>query len=247
MARIIDRFLHFFYTTYEILKIYYKDWFSMVYNNIAITVSYYAALVLMYLILVTLAGSFRAAVSKLFGDDTAEQLGFLSLNPLVHADLVGMFALLLLKIGWGKRVPVDPDRIQGRTRWLKLPIVMLSGMVVYIACAVIGVLALAYLKAPMQVFPGGTGVAISTPLTILLEFFVFLCIFLSLVELVVNGVYLCMLFIFCSNEYIVQNYLTTSWVLPLIIFVAFGSKIELALYSFITYLAKLVATFFFGA
>ena len=219
----------------------------MVYNDIALTVSYYAALILMYLVLVTAVGYFRALIAKWFGDDTPEQYGFLSLNPLVHADMMGLLALLLLNVGWGRRVPINPDRIQGTARWLKLPIVMFSGMVTYIFFAVVGVVALAYLKTPAQVFSGNAGAIVSTPLTMLLELFIFLCIFLSLMELVINGVYLCMLFVFGSNEYVMQHYLTAAWVLPLIIFVAFGGRIELALYSFITYLAKLVSTFFFGA
>jgi len=219
----------------------------MVYNNIALTVSYYAALILMYLVLVTSVGYFRAVIAKWFGDDTSEQLGFLTLNPLVHADPMGLLALLLLNVGWGRRVPINPDRIQGSARWLKLPLVMFSGMVTYIFFAVVGVVALAYLKTPAQVFTVNAGAAVSTPLTMLLELFVFLCIFLSLMELVINGVYLCMLFVFGSNEYVMQHYLTAAWVLPLLIFVAFGGRIEFALYSFITYVAKLISTFFFGA
>jgi hypothetical protein len=219
----------------------------MVYNNIALTVSYYASLILMYLVLVALVGFFQSAIAKCFGDDTPEQLGFLTLNPLVHADIMGMIALIFLNVGWGRRIPINPDRIHGSYRWLKLPIVMFSGMVTYIFFAVVGVVALAYVKTPAQVFSGNTGVVISTPLTMLLELFILLCVFLSLMELVINGVYLCMLFIFGSNEYVAQHYLTAAWVLPLIIFVFWGGKIELALYHFITYLAKLVATFFFGA
>jgi hypothetical protein len=52
----------------------------MVYNNIALTVSYYASLILMYLVLVALVGFFQSAIAKCFGDDTPEQLGFLTLN-----------------------------------------------------------------------------------------------------------------------------------------------------------------------
>lgn len=54
------------------------------------------------------------------GDDTAEQLGRITLNPLSHLDLVGSFlvpvALHLLSsgllFGWAKPVPIDPRKFR---------------------------------------------------------------------------------------------------------------------------------------
>ncbi|MBK7862303.1 MAG: site-2 protease family protein [Archangiaceae bacterium] len=50
--------------------------------------------------------------ARRLGDDTAEQQGRLTLNPFVHADLVGTFLLPLFNIpfGWAKPVPVNPAR-----------------------------------------------------------------------------------------------------------------------------------------
>ena len=42
----------------------------------------------------------HAWVAKLFGDDTAEQAGRLSLNPLVHLDLMGLAMVVLLGFGY---------------------------------------------------------------------------------------------------------------------------------------------------
>jgi Zn-dependent protease len=49
-----------------------------------------------------------------FGDDTAERLGRLTLNPLAHADPIGTFLLPLLNVpfGWAKPVPVNPGRFR---------------------------------------------------------------------------------------------------------------------------------------
>lgn len=52
----------------------------------------------------------HALAAKLLGDDTAERQGRLTLNPLVHIDPFGMFAMLLIGFGWGKPVPVNPAR-----------------------------------------------------------------------------------------------------------------------------------------
>ncbi len=52
------------------------------------------------------------------GDDTAARAGRLSLNPFVHADLVGtiIFPLLGVPFGWAKPVPVDPRRFRPGVR-----------------------------------------------------------------------------------------------------------------------------------
>jgi len=56
----------------------------------------------------------HAASAKALGDDTAERLGRLSLNPLEHIDPIGTLILPLLGIpfGWAKPVPVNPLRFR---------------------------------------------------------------------------------------------------------------------------------------
>lgn len=59
------------------------------------------------------------------GDDTAAQLGRLTMNPLAHIDAVGLLFLALVGFGWGKPVPVNESRLTNK-RWGPL-IVSLSG------------------------------------------------------------------------------------------------------------------------
>jgi Zn-dependent protease len=56
----------------------------------------------------------HAASAKLLGDDTAERMGRLSLNPLDHIDPIGTLILPLLGIpfGWAKPVPINPARFR---------------------------------------------------------------------------------------------------------------------------------------
>ncbi|HOX40905.1 MAG TPA: site-2 protease family protein [bacterium] len=42
------------------------------------------------------------------GDDTAKYMGRLTINPLAHLDPTGTIMLLLVGIGWGKPVPINP-------------------------------------------------------------------------------------------------------------------------------------------
>lgn len=50
------------------------------------------------------------------GDDTAKRKGRMSLDPLVHYDLIGTTMILIGGMGWGKPVPVDPGRMRN-PRW----------------------------------------------------------------------------------------------------------------------------------
>ena len=47
-----------------------------------------------FLLLFTWRGFFQALLAKLMGDSTAEEDGFLTLNPIAHVDLVGLLTIL---------------------------------------------------------------------------------------------------------------------------------------------------------
>ena len=60
--------------------------------------------VLALLMALTIHEFSHAMFATRLGDTTAKELGRLSLNPLVHLDPVGTFALLFIGLGWGKPV-----------------------------------------------------------------------------------------------------------------------------------------------
>lgn len=49
------------------------------------------------------------------GDDTAERMGRLTLNPLKHLDPLGTIVMLAVGFGWAKPVPFDPYAVTRRT------------------------------------------------------------------------------------------------------------------------------------
>lgn len=49
----------------------------------------------------------HALMATLLGDDTAKRNGRLTLNPLAHVDLLGLFCLIVFRIGWANPVPMD--------------------------------------------------------------------------------------------------------------------------------------------
>lgn len=58
----------------------------------------------------------HAWAAKKLGDDTAEKMGRLSLNPFVHLDKLGSAMLILLGFGFAKPVPVNPMRFRNQEK-----------------------------------------------------------------------------------------------------------------------------------
>jgi len=50
----------------------------------------------------------HAFAAKCFGDDTAEKLGRLTLNPIAHIDPMGLLMVVLVGFGFAKPVPTNP-------------------------------------------------------------------------------------------------------------------------------------------
>ena len=68
----------------------------------------------------------HAWTAKMFGDDTAERAGRLTLNPLSHLDPYGSLMLILVGFGWAKPVPVNMYALRRNSRIAPL-LVSLSG------------------------------------------------------------------------------------------------------------------------
>ena len=52
----------------------------------------------------------HAYVAKLYGDDTAERAGRLTLNPLSHIDPMGLLMVVFVGFGYARPVPTDPRK-----------------------------------------------------------------------------------------------------------------------------------------
>lgn len=65
-------------------------------------------LILALVIVITVHEFTHAWVANYFGDPTAKLQGRVTLNPLAHLDPIGTLMIFLIRIGWGKPVPVNP-------------------------------------------------------------------------------------------------------------------------------------------
>lgn len=59
------------------------------------------------LICITLHELSHGYAAYLLGDPTAKRMGRLTLNPIMHIDIMGLVMMALFKFGWAKPVPID--------------------------------------------------------------------------------------------------------------------------------------------
>ena len=55
----------------------------------------------------------HAASAKLLGDDTAQRMGRLNINPIAHIDPIGLLMVVLVGFGYAKPVPTNPNNYTG--------------------------------------------------------------------------------------------------------------------------------------
>lgn len=213
----------------------------MNYYTFALYATYYVALVLSYMMLVSLAGYARTWITNLMGDSSAKDQGFLTLNPAVHVDLFGLILLLLLGIGWGRQIPMNPNNIYGRFRWLKVSIAMMSGVLVYLLFALAGIIGLSVLLSPA----GHAAAATAGPSAItIFDLFIQLSIFLAAIELVINSVLLFLMAMTHYNDEIIRYSFYIILIVPIAIFFLYGTEIQMLLSKGIYWFAKLIMTLF---
>lgn len=108
---------------------------SLLFSTPMLALAWIAALI----IALTLHEFAHALVGKLRGDDTAERMGRLTLNPLSHLDPVGFLMLIALGFGWARPVPYDPHNLRG-TKYDEV-IIAFAGPITNLLLAVLGGLA----------------------------------------------------------------------------------------------------------
>lgn len=60
----------------------------------------------------------HARMAYAWGDPTAKHAGRLTLNPIAHLDPLGLLMLWLVRFGWAKPVPVNPNNFRDRRKGL---------------------------------------------------------------------------------------------------------------------------------
>lgn len=217
-------------------------------------------LLLAYCLVITVSQVFKAWVARTLGDPTATQQGFSSWNPLDHADFVGVACLLVLGLGWGRRVPITREYISGPWRMAKILLAYFSDVFAYIMLGIGSVLALTL------IFEGSTlGLGAHDAMSDILNFHtlqalhpslsstkialglvalstLFMSIMLGSIQVVING------FNYLVDRY--YNQIVTSgmpvfvwWILPTIVMIMSIGFIQWFMVSAILKLSALSAQF----
>ena len=214
---------------------------------------------LAYLIVITFANVFRAWVAKKMGDDTGEQMGFLTLNPLVHIDPIGIICLVVFYFGWGRLVPINQFNIHEPWRRVKMAIVYLSDVVAYLVLGLIGIVALValfdvhildivrYMVLTHNVsylllahtYPAVSSLVVSVGFIIFA--LIYLSIILSMLNFIIN-ISNYVLFILTERFANIGMYAgTITILLPIILILFFSGLLRLLAVNFIAYVGHAIA------
>lgn len=108
------------------------------------------ALVIAYVISVTIVGFGQAWTATRAGDDTPQEAGFLTFNPLVHVDLFGFICTILIGFGWGRMIPFHPQSIKGKHHMWRVLAVYLSQPLISLILALVALIMNVFLVGPQS-------------------------------------------------------------------------------------------------
>jgi len=214
---------------------------------------------LAYLIAVTLAGCFRAWVAKKMGDSTGENMGFLTLNPLVHIDPLGILFLILFYFGWGRRVPINPFNITSPSRTIKLVFAYLSdtiahfflalcGLVLLVATFDVHVLDIArYMILTRNVshlyiahlYPNASSLTVS--LAFIVVALIYLNFILGVLDLIINACSIIMLLVLERSPHYARYNTYITVFLPILLILFFSEPLRFLAVNFISYAGYTIA------
>ncbi|MXZ12803.1 MAG: site-2 protease family protein [Candidatus Dadabacteria bacterium] len=141
--------------------------------------SFFIILVPVILFSLTIHEYAHALVAYRLGDDTAKRQGRLSLNPLVHLDLLGTLLLFIVHFGWAKPVPVDPRNFRNPKKDMLL--VALAGPVSNILTAIAAAVILKAVFENFAAIPPGSGVDVAVRM---LVWFIYIGIVLAVFNMI---------------------------------------------------------------
>ena len=154
--------------------------------------------ILVLLIAFTVHEFAHAWTANYFGDDTPRLFGRLSLNPIVHLDVVGSLLLIIAGFGWAKPVPINPYNLQKRSS-SALMWVSLAGPLSNLGMAILGALPLRFGLVPLTSTSSGV---LPTP-----AMFLFAFMYINLTLLLFNLIPIAPL----DGEKIAEYFFPPSW------------------------------------
>jgi hypothetical protein len=100
-----------------------------------------------YITVSTIPAAIRSRLAAYWGDDTSEQFGLSSFNPVYHIDVVGLSILLVssvwgVPLGWGQATFNNPFSITKPHATLKKIVIYFSDVFMHFCLALVGIICL---------------------------------------------------------------------------------------------------------
>ena len=108
-----------------------------------------AAAVIPAYICITFHEICHGCVAYMLGDNTARDMGRLSLNPFRHLDVMGLMFMVIFHFGWAKPVPVNAGNFENPKKGMALTALagpLSSLLLAVVAMALYGVLFIPFIK-----------------------------------------------------------------------------------------------------
>ncbi len=93
---------------------------------LVVVISFFSVFAILFLVF-PFREFMRAWVAKQLGDDTAEDCGRLTMNPLAHIDPMGALCMCLCCIGWSKPSPININRCRKVSQRKAVVLVSMTG------------------------------------------------------------------------------------------------------------------------
>lgn len=207
----------------------------------------FVTLLLAYFFSMIFVGFAQAFFAKKMGDDTAERHGFLSLDPNVYIDWVGLVCLLVFQFGWGRTVPISRYNFHGRYGSFWFSCVYLFNVFAHIFLAIVAaILAVTVVKSSLVAVVTGHAVPlIDESSTALALRMVFVCILqlnilLAMIRIIFNVVDLIFVFFFDRPAEFIEYRDPYALITMILACIFFGNYIVIALRA----LVYVVSAFF---
>lgn len=185
-------------------------------------------------------GCLRAWFARVMGDPTAENEGYLTLNPFQHIPFIGFIMLLFLPFGIINVIPLNPTNYHDPHRRLKMGAVAFSGVISYFMLAVIALIALTLFVGPSMI--PDQSLTFVNVIVILVQ----TCIFFAVLEFFMYSVLL-LATPLLEEHMIAPHYVYLALIIvPLILILAFGDTIQRILGYGIIFVAQFLTHLFGG-
>lgn len=204
---------------------------------------------LAYIPTVTISGWFEAWIAKKSGDDIPEQFGFLTLDPMMHFNLIGFGVLLVGQIfgdylpffkglpGWGRYIPLNPTETSRGKIILQFTARAIAHFTLMLIAffMIFSIMKISQIQS-LNVFLKTNAAATEALSSVLLFFYqqnYILCIIYSVI-----GLFRALLFAYFPQFHLFSSQHVISAMLLLVLFVIIGSQIfEIILAKFIAWLS----------